>query len=206
MSETPLSRRRLMQLLTLTMVGTTFSGLTAGAQSIPTLTTEGLDGPKPVFIPPGGGQKGKIGDNDITFKLDKSQTAGNLGSAEEILLPGHLGAPPHYHKSFDETCIVLEGTLHIMVGEEVFVVPAGGWHLRPRGIVHTFWNSGTTPTRFIELYTPGGHEAYMKDLAKLFEGGKRAKPADLAKLAELYDIIFAFDKLQGIMEKYEVHL
>jgi len=206
MSETTLNRRRLMQLLTLTMAGSAFPGFTAGAQSIATVTMEGLDGPRPLFIPPGGGQKGKIGEGDITFKLDKSQTAGNLGSAEEILLPGHLGAPPHYHKSFDETCIVLEGTVHIMVGEEVFVVPAGGWHLRPRGIVHTFWNSGTTPARFIDLYTPGGHEAYMKDLAKLFEGGKRPKPGELAKLAEVHDIVFAFDKLQGIMDKYKVLL
>ena len=203
MNENNLSRRRLMQLLTTTMVGTAFSSnLNAGTY----LFDEKSADPKAVFIPPGGGEKGKIGDGDITFKLDKAQTSGNLGSSESILNPGILGAPPHYHKNFDEICIVLEGTVSILVGEEVFEVPAGGWHLRPRGIMHTFWNSGTIPAKFIDLYSPGGHEAYMKDLAKLFADSNRPKPGDLVKLANQHDITFMFDKLQGVMEKYKVHL
>lgn len=97
------------------------------------------------------------------------------------LQPGYLGAPPHLHKGFDEICIVMQGELHIMVGEDVYQVPAGGWHLRPRGIVHTFWNSGKEPVKFIEIYSPAGHEAYMKDLAKLFENNQRPQPSDLQK-------------------------
>jgi uncharacterized cupin superfamily protein len=46
---------------------------------------------------------------------------------------GQLGAPPHLHLGFDEICYVLEGTVHIMVEDEVFVVNKGDWHLRPRG-------------------------------------------------------------------------
>jgi len=196
-----------MQLLSATMVGSLFSSkLKAGTSFTHSFNLDNSDNPKPVFIPPGGGEKGKFGDNDLTFKLDKSQTSGNLGSSEIILYPGYLGAPPHHHKNFDEICIVQEGTVHILVGEEVFEVPAGGWHLRPRGIMHTFWNRGTTPAKFIELYSPGGHEAYMKDLAKLFEDGKRPKPGELAKLADIHDIVFEFDKLQWIMDKYKVHL
>ncbi|MEO5943841.1 MAG: cupin domain-containing protein [Ferruginibacter sp.] len=206
MNDNHVSRRRLMQLLTLTMMGTAFSKLKAGTTSNSIFLPHKADGPKPIFIPPGAGEKGKIGDNDITFKLDKSQTSGNLGSAETILLPGNLGAPPHHHKTFDEICIVQEGTLHIMVGEEVFEVKAGGWHLRPRGIVHTFWNTGDIPAKFIELYAPGGHEAYMKGLTKLFEGNKRPTAADLKKLGDQYDITFEFDKLEGVIKKYNVHL
>ncbi|MEE1945975.1 cupin domain-containing protein [Pedobacter sp. KR3-3] len=194
-----------MQLLTTTMVGSAFyPKLNAGTSYLFDDDKQGK--PKPVFIAPGAGDKGRFGGANITFKLDKSQTSGNLGSSEIILQAGHLGAPPHHHKGFDEICIVQEGVLNILVGEEVFEVKAGGWHLRPRGITHTFWNSGTTPAKFIELYSPAGHEAYMKALAKLFEDGKKPQPDDLAKLADKYDIVFEFEKLKGIMDKYKVHL
>lgn len=194
-----------MQLLSATFAGSVIGASKALANTTSFTPYINAD-PKPVYIPPNGCEKGKIGVTEITFKFRKEQTSGNLGSSEMIVQPGYLGAPPHLHKGFDEICIVLQGELHIMVGEEVFTVPAGGWHLRPRGIVHTFWNSGKVPAKIIELYTPAGHEAYMKDLAKLFENGKRPVPADLQELAKHHDIEFHYDKLPGIMEKYKVQL
>jgi mannose-6-phosphate isomerase-like protein (cupin superfamily) len=115
---------------------------------------------------------GKIGEGDIAFKLSKSHTGGHLGVNELVLPAGLLGAPPHLHKGFDEICRVTQGALHIMVGEKVVEVKEGDWHLRPRGVVHTFWNSGKEPAKFIELCVPGGHEAYMESLADLFIGGQ----------------------------------
>ncbi|WP_207492522.1 cupin domain-containing protein [Aridibaculum aurantiacum] len=151
-----LSRRRVMQLLAATMVGSAAVPLNSFSQFVK--EEEQTGNLKPVYIPPGKGKKGKIAVNEITFKLGKEQTAGNLGSVETTLFPGYLGAVPHMHQGFDEVCRVLEGTLTIMVGEEIFTVEAGGWHLRPRGMVHSFWNSGKVPAKFIELYLPGGHE------------------------------------------------
>lgn len=194
-----------MQLLSVTFAGS-LVGLQKAFANTNTPTQYISDGPKPVYIPPNGGKRGKIGATDITFKLHKAQTQGNLGSSEMVVQPGYLGAPPHLHKGFDEICIVLQGELHIMAGEKVYMVPAGGWHLRPRGIVHTFWNSGKGPAKIIEIYTPAGHEAYMKDLAKLFENGKRPDPGDLQNLAKHHDIEFHFDKLQAIIDKYKVQL
>lgn len=190
-----------MQLLGTTMVG--------GMIARDSFASDGYatpQQPQPVFIPAGSGKKGKIGEGEIVFKLDKSHTSGNIGSSEFTLPPGYLGAPPHHHKAFDEICIVQEGTLHIMVGDEVFEVKAGGWHLRPRGITHTFWNSGTVPAKFIEIYSPAGHEDYMLELAQMFEDGNRPKPDDLNKLAAKHDIFFEFGKLRAIMEKYKVRL
>jgi hypothetical protein len=63
----------------------------------------------------------------------------------------------------------------VLVGKHVIDVPAGGWHLRPKGVVHAYWNSGTATSRAIELYVPGGYEAFMKALVKLF--AKSATPA-----------------------------
>lgn len=192
-----------MQLLAVTMAGTAILPVGAFATAI---EPENADDSKPVFIPPGGGKNGKIGDGDIAFKLNKNQTYGHLGVTESTLPVGFLGAPPHLHKGFDEICRVTEGTLTIMVGDELFTVEAGGWHLRPKGIVHSFWNTGKVTAKFIELYVPGGHEAYMNELADMFLNNARPKPGDLDKLANKYDITFIWPKLPEIMAKYKVHL
>ena len=123
-----------------------------------------------------------------------------------VIAPGFMGAPPHFHKHFDEVVRVLEGTVTVMVGDATCDVTAGGWHLRPRGLVHTFWNAGKTPAKTIELYLPGGHEEYMHQLAALFANGKQPSRDVLAALGEKNDVHFDFAKLPAIMDKYKVRL
>lgn len=159
-----------------------------------------------VLLKPEEGRRGKFGDCEIHFRLASEHTDGLLACTEMMMPPGSLGAPPHYHNKSDEILRVLEGTIHVMVGDDVFAVPAGGWHVRPRGLVHTFWNAGPGPARAIDVYVPGGHERYMSALADLFEGGKRPAPGQLAAFADRFDIVYRFDLLKGVMDKYEVHL
>lgn len=193
-----------MQLLAATMLGTV---LPLEILAMPTKQEKkGFKDLKPIYIPPGAGKKGNIAVNEIIFKLSQEQTAGNLGSAETTLYPGFMGAVPHRHKNFDEVCRVLEGTLSIMVGDEVFTVEAGGWHLRPRGIVHSFWNSGKVAAKFIELYIPGGHEAYMQELTSLFVNGRTPQPEEVDAVARKHDIEFLWDRLPALLKKYKVHL
>jgi uncharacterized cupin superfamily protein len=112
-------------------------GLLATSDARTTIDMPGITGDA-VLIRAGEGQKGKIASSEIVFKLDATHTSGQFGCAELSIHPGQLGAPPHLHKGFDETCCLLEGSVHIMVEEEVFIVNKGDWHLRPRGKVHTF--------------------------------------------------------------------
>jgi hypothetical protein len=92
------------------------------------------------------------------------------------------------------------------VGNEIFEVKAGGWHLRPRGIVHSFWNSGKVPAKFIELCIPGGHEKYMQELTTLFTGGRTPKPEEVHAVAKKHDIEFFWDQLPALLKKYKVRL
>lgn len=195
-----INRRALIRALTATMAGA----------ALPTdlfSTDEKIQDPgKAIFVKAKGGKHGKIADGDIAFKFASKQTGGHIGITEGTLPVGYMGAPPHLHKGFDEICRVTQGTLTIMVGDELFEVNAGDWHLRPKGIVHSFWNTGKETAKFIELYSPAGHEAYMNALADLFSGGGRPKPGDLEKLAQRFDIIFDWPKLKTITEKYKVRL
>ncbi len=198
----PINRRQLMQQLTAITLGSTLLPVAGLAETA--TTSINLSGG--IYIAPGEGKQAKVGDMSICFKLNKSQTGDQLGLWETVIQPGELGAPPHLHQGFDELLRVLEGSVYVLVGDEVTEVKAGGWHLRPRGLVHTFWNSSTVPAKTIDMSLPGGHEAYMLELATLFENGRHPKPADFAALEKKYDIQYRFDKLQEVMTTYHVHL
>lgn len=207
METSTIDRRNILKCLALAMGAAIVPEYAiAGLGNYNNIEVSSIDGIQPIHIKSGEGKRGKIGDGDIIFKLDKTQTDGHLAVTESTLPVGILGAPPHFHKGFDEICRVTQGTLTILVGEQIFEVNEGDWHLRPRGIVHSFWNTGTKPVKFIEIYSPGGHEAYMNELSGLFIQNQRPKPGALDLLAKRYDITFDWPKLKVIMDTYKVHL
>lgn len=173
---------------------------------IPPATPQALGATRPVLLRPDDGTRGRIGGNRVQFKVARDHTGGAFASLEGTLAPGFIGAPPHRHAGIDEVARVLEGELTIMVGDELFRVPAGGWHVRPRGQVHAFWNAGRKPVRFIEMYLPGAHEAYMRDLAVLLARDAAPPPEALDALAKRHDIEFLWDRLPAIIERHKVRL
>jgi len=204
MNQDQLSRRKVMQLMSLAALGSlAISKTTYSASTYKDSFDEEID---TIHIKKGEGNAGRIGGIDLITKLSKKQTSGNLGCDEATIKPGYLGAPPHLHKHFDEICFVLEGTVTIMVEEKIYQVNAGDWHLRPRNKMHTFWNSSETSARFVDIYIPGGHEEYMFALAKLFENNGRPQKEDFTFLEQKYDIVYFWDKLPEIMAKYKIHL
>jgi mannose-6-phosphate isomerase-like protein (cupin superfamily) len=54
---------------------------------------------------------------------------------------------PHFHPSQDEHFEITEGQVSVKLGGETRVLNAGDTVDVPRGVVHTFWNSGTTSAR-----------------------------------------------------------
>ncbi len=204
---TLLTRRSMMKRLATAAASASFGNMLAAAEPEPPYKE--LPAPrakqprKAVYIAPDARRHGKFA--HIAFKMASEDTDGLMGSTELILEPGTIGAVPHLHHGFDEVCRVLEGTVDIMVDGQVTAVPAGGWHLRPRGLIHAFWNSGAVPARCVELYLPGGHERFMNELADLFENGPPKREAVLA-LAAHNDIEFHFELLDDLMKRYHVRL
>jgi mannose-6-phosphate isomerase-like protein (cupin superfamily) len=62
-------------------------------------------------------------------------------------------APLHVHRSDDEAWYVLEGKLHVRVGEEVLEASAGSAVFVSRRTVHTYWNAGPGPVRYLLVMT-----------------------------------------------------
>lgn len=75
-----------------------------------------------------------------------------------------MGPAPHIHEELDEIMLVLEGTATVIVEGKVEEIQAGGWHLRPRKIEHTFWNGSDKPLRFIDMYFNQNFEDFLEKL------------------------------------------
>lgn len=100
-------------------------------------------------------------------KIRSEFTNGQFCCHEITIPPKFAGPPPHSHRDLDEIMFVIEGTVSVMVGDNVTDVHAGDYHLRPHGIVHTFWNSGDMPVRFIDMYPNQDFINYFEDKIRI---------------------------------------
>jgi quercetin dioxygenase-like cupin family protein len=163
-------------------------------------------GESPVLVHPGAGELIQIGGFGTAYKVASGSTQGAAAVIEHTLAPGALGAPMHRHTREDEISCVLEGELTVRVGAEVMTAGPGAVVLKPRGIFHTFWNAGPEPARFLEVITPGGFEAYFRELRALIPESLQPDMGAIAALAARYGIEFDFESLPEIMREHGVSL
>jgi mannose-6-phosphate isomerase-like protein (cupin superfamily) len=89
----------------------------------------------------------------MTFKLyGESETVGLF----EMVIPPGGGAPPHLHRTQDETHYILEGEFEFQCGERKITAGPGSVVYVPKGLVHAFGNHGTQPGRLLFVETPAG--------------------------------------------------
>ena len=147
----------------------------------------------------------------VGVKLQHAQTYGQFSCIECSLAPRQMGPPPHVHYALDEIMYVIEGTITVLEGDTTREVPTGGWHFRPRGIIHTFWNSHNQPAKFIDMYPSSQNFAhYLEELAQLGtdlynEGANPFAPESIARFKALdarYDQEVFYEKMPEHMAKY----
>ena len=146
----------------------------------------------------------------VKIKLRHTQTADLFTSVEVDVAPKTMGPAPHLHQVLDEIMYVLEGEASVLVGDEVTVIETGGWHLRPHGIVHTFWNAADKPLRFIDIYPNQNFEDFFPELSALIGGlmSKGVSPASAEFLESMqaldvkWGMTAFYDQRQPIVEQY----
>jgi mannose-6-phosphate isomerase-like protein (cupin superfamily) len=175
----------------------------------PPISTEGKT-LQPVYLPPLPPLDDK-GGMDIRTWVQSSMTGGVYSSVECAVAPKMMGPPPHYHKELDEVMLVLSGSASVLVGDDIVEVAAGGWHLRPRMLKHTFWNGSGEPLRFIDMYFNQPFEEYLERIFHQltaengYPDGSEAKTKEINFLNEKFGVIFpegSFDQRQEIMNKF----
>lgn len=99
----------------------------------------------------------------MTFLLTGEETRGAYFLAEISVAPGG-GTPPHIHQRDDESFQLLEGTLTIEVGGDSITASPGDFVYLPRGIAHSFKNTGGGVAKARVLVTPAGLEGFFVEV------------------------------------------
>ena len=114
------------------------------------------------YVPAGTGPAYCGPGDRITFLITGAETGGAFFMAE-VSVPPDGGPPPHVHHREDESFHLIEGTLTIQVGEEILNASAGDFVYLPRGIQHSFKNTGDVNAKFIVVVTPAGLEKFFEE-------------------------------------------
>lgn len=165
----------------------------------------------PFYIPPAAPlQPGPAG-VDIRVWVRSASTNGQFSNVETAVAPKKMGPAPHVHKDLDELMYVLEGTASVIVDGKVDTIPAGGFHFRPRGLEHTFWNASDKPLRFLDMYFNQNFEDFLEELFhQIFRdmAKNHLTPNDPTIAKRLLDLDKRFgvttfpEKRQAIIDKY----
>lgn len=166
---------------------------------------------EPFYLPPLPPLQPGPGGIDIRTWVRSTQTNKQFSCVEAAVAPKKMGPAPHIHKELDEIMLVLEGTASVIVAGKMEEIQAGGWHMRPRGIEHTFWNGTDKNLRFIDMYFNQNFEDFLEELFhKIIPGMLQNKltPEDpvvakqFAELDKKFGITTFAEKRQGIIDKY----
>ncbi len=94
-------------------------------------------------------------------------SGGSLAVHEQTLMPG-AATPWHRHAHEDEAFYVLEGRLHVIVGEERegFEAGPGSFVFGPRGVAHGYRAIGEEPVRLLTITAPSGFDAFVMEVSE----------------------------------------
>jgi quercetin dioxygenase-like cupin family protein len=144
-----------------------------------------------------------LGGIGVDFKLAGKQTGGAFAIVEHPIEPGRL-VPPHVHAREDEFSYVIVGEIGARIGDEVVQATTGCYVLKPRGVLHTFWNASSRPARLLEIISPAGFEQFFAELAPLFQDGP--DPEQMGQLGARYGLSFHMDWVPELTARYNLKL
>lgn len=97
----------------------------------------------------------------MTVHVSGAQTGGEFSLIEGAMPPGGDGGL-HVHTQEDETLHLLEGKLHVTIGQENFVLKVGESYFAPRNIPHRLRNLGNVTARAMLINTPGTFDEFVR--------------------------------------------
>jgi len=152
-----------------------------------------------LVVKPGEGRSVWLGGMGVVFKLSGAETGGAFAVVEHPIEPGRL-ILPHVHEHEDEYSYVLEGTIGARVGDHEVVAGQGSYVIKPRGLMHSFWNAGPGPARLLEVIAPAGFEKYFAELAEAEDPDRRQE------LAAKYGVTYSDEWVAELTSRYNLEL
>lgn len=122
----------------------------------------------------------------ITLLADAEDTGDKLTSNLTHFEPGNTGAPPHHHSRGAELFYILDGSLQMLLGNEVTVFGKGDLAVVPPGVHHAFAPAAGASADVLIVFAPGTERfEYYRLLDRLHQGH--------ASVQDLYDTQDRFD-------------
>lgn len=114
-------------------------------------------------VPPGAGKSLSVVGDVYTIRVNGDDTGGAYAMVE-MFVPPQGGPLPHIHARYEEAFYILEGEILYRTVDESLVAAMGTWVNVPRGVAHSFNNTGTTPARLLCLLVPAGMEKFFLEV------------------------------------------
>lgn len=124
----------------------------------------------------------------VTLYAGRDETDGRYDFVVSTVEPGSAVVPLHVHHEHDEAIYVIEGEIEARVGDEAKRLTPGSFLMMPASIPHTWRNAAAEPSRFVCLFSPGGHVGVLEELAQLEASEVEPGPESFAPILNRYDI------------------
>lgn len=107
----------------------------------------------------------------VTLLADAESTGGRLTSHRSRFAGGSAGAPPHFHKTAAELFLVLDGSLDVLLDNEIVTITADDLLVVPPGLPHAFAPSAARSAEVLFVLTPAKPRFdYYRLLERLYTG------------------------------------
>ncbi|MBB5121995.1 cupin [Streptomyces eurocidicus] len=122
----------------------------------------------------------------MTLLADSDTTGGLLTSYRSTFAEGAVGAPGHFHTRAAELFFVIDGSLRVLVDEEVVVLNAGDSLVVPPHTPHAFAAAPGRTADVLFVFTPGmARFDYLRLLGRVMRG--EASPQEIKDSSERFD-------------------
>jgi mannose-6-phosphate isomerase-like protein (cupin superfamily) len=100
----------------------------------------------------------------LGHKVTLYDTAGDFDLSIIETPPKVQGPPPHIHKSYKESFVIIEGEMQFFIDGEVYTKKAGEVIDIPPHTLHTFENKSEKKCRFANIHSPKGFRAFFESV------------------------------------------
>lgn len=134
----------------------------------------------PRFVPASAARVLPLFGGDIRITMPADSAGAGFSAFEDVRQPGD-GPPWHVHHGEDEMFRVIADRFRMKCGEQEFDASAGDCAILPRGVPHSFVNTGDTAGTMFCVVQPGGFEHFFLEIAA---AGLRI-PEDMGRILEI---------------------
>lgn len=122
----------------------------------------------------------------ITLLADANATGGALTANRATLRRGSPGAPAHFHTRATEMFYVLDGSMRVLLDDQVLTLGRGDFLTVPPTVPHAFAPSPDSEAEMLVVFTPGMDRFdYYRLLERVYQG--EASVQDIRDSYEQYD-------------------